>query len=99
MRWGLVGLPIQVMSGIENALWDLKGKALGVPVYELLGGLAQEKLRLYASAYASVWPVEKTAVLANACGYLKSLRIGARNMPAFGEVESFLRSKGWEGLS
>jgi L-alanine-DL-glutamate epimerase-like enolase superfamily enzyme len=61
MRWGLVGLPIQVMSGIEMALWDLKGKALKVPVYELFGGLAQKRLRLYASAYASPWPPEKTA--------------------------------------
>lgn len=61
MRWGLIGLSLQVMSGIENALWDLKGKALGVPVYELLGGLGQDRLRLYASAYACVWPPEKTA--------------------------------------
>jgi len=61
MRWGLMGLPIQVMSGVEMALWDLKAKALGLPAYELLGGLAQHRLRLYASAYASVWPPEKTA--------------------------------------
>ena len=61
MRWGLTGLSIQVMSGIDMALWDLKGKAMKVPVYELLGGLGQERLRLYASAYASPWPVKKTA--------------------------------------
>ena len=60
LRWGLVGLPLQVMSGIEMALWDLKGKALEVPAYELLGGLAQDRLRLYASAYASVLPISKT---------------------------------------
>lgn len=35
------------MSGIEQALWDIKGKALGVPVYELLGGAAREKVRVY----------------------------------------------------
>jgi galactonate dehydratase len=35
------------ISGIEQALWDIKGKALGVPVYELLGGLAREKVRVY----------------------------------------------------
>ena len=61
MRWGLSGLSIQVMSGIEMALWDLKGKALKVPVYELLGGLAKQRQRLYASVYASPWPVEETA--------------------------------------
>ena len=36
------------MSGIEQALWDIKGKALGVPVYELLGGAVKDKLRMYA---------------------------------------------------
>ena len=36
------------MSGIEQALWDVKGKALGVPVYELLGGAVRDRLRMYA---------------------------------------------------
>lgn len=36
------------MSGIEQALWDIKGKALGVPVYELLGGAVRDKLQCYA---------------------------------------------------
>ena len=35
------------ISAIDTALWDVKGKALGVPAYELLGGLAREKVRLY----------------------------------------------------
>ncbi|MCF0238257.1 MAG: galactonate dehydratase [Sphaerochaetaceae bacterium] len=37
-----------VVSGIEMALWDIKGKALGVPVYELLGGLARDRLKVYS---------------------------------------------------
>lgn len=36
------------MSGIEQALWDIKGKALGVPVYELMGGAVRDKLQVYA---------------------------------------------------
>ena len=36
------------LSGIEQALWDIKGKALDVPVYELLGGAAREKIRVYS---------------------------------------------------
>ena len=36
------------MSGIEQALWDIKGKALGVPVYELLGGAVRDRLHMYA---------------------------------------------------
>lgn len=37
------------ISGVELALWDLKGKALGVPVYELLGGLHRDRVRVYAT--------------------------------------------------
>ncbi|UDM52719.1 galactonate dehydratase [Cupriavidus sp. MP-37] len=36
------------ISGIEQALWDIKGKVLGIPVYELLGGPVRNKVRLYA---------------------------------------------------
>jgi len=35
------------LAGIDQALWDIKGKALGVPVYELLGGPVREKVRVY----------------------------------------------------
>ena len=38
------------ISGIDMALWDLKGKALGVPVYELLGGPTRTRVRVYAHA-------------------------------------------------
>lgn len=35
------------IGGIDQALWDIKGKAYGVPVYQLLGGLARTKVRVY----------------------------------------------------
>src|SRR5271156_5222574 len=38
------------LSGIDMALWDIKGKALGVPVYELLGGPTRDRVRVYAHA-------------------------------------------------
>lgn len=40
---------MSAISAIDIALWDIKGKALGVPVYELLGGKTREKVRVYAS--------------------------------------------------
>lgn len=40
---------MSAISAIDIALWDIKGKALGVPVYELLGGLTRDKVRVYAS--------------------------------------------------
>ncbi len=39
---------MSAISGIDQALWDIKGKALGAPVYELLGGAVREKVRVYA---------------------------------------------------
>jgi len=38
---------MSAISGIDQALWDIKGKALGVPVYELLGGHVREKMNIY----------------------------------------------------
>jgi galactonate dehydratase len=38
------------ISGIEHALWDIKGKSLGVPVYQLLGGKCRDRVRVYQSA-------------------------------------------------
>lgn len=39
------------LSAIETACWDIKGKALGVPLYALLGGRVHEKLRVYANGW------------------------------------------------
>ncbi len=46
---GRRGIVIAAMSGIDIALWDIKGKMAGAPVYKLLGGY-QKKIRAYASA-------------------------------------------------
>lgn len=43
---------IFAITGIENALYDIAGKALGVPVYKLLGGKFRDKIRLYADCHA-----------------------------------------------
>ena len=43
------GINAQAIAAIENALLDIKGKALGVPVYDLLGGAIRDRLELYWS--------------------------------------------------
>lgn len=42
------GVLMSAISGIDQALWDIKGKALGVPVYELLGGKCHDKMKVYS---------------------------------------------------
>lgn len=38
---------MSAIAGIDQALWDIKGKVLGVPVYQLLGGACRERIRIY----------------------------------------------------
>ena len=46
------GMYIAVLSAVESALWDLAGKALGMPVYQLLGGKVRDKIRVYCDTGA-----------------------------------------------
>ncbi|WEF31921.1 galactonate dehydratase [Pseudoduganella chitinolytica] len=39
---------MSAIAGIDQALWDIKGKALGVPVYQLLGGLVRDRMKMYS---------------------------------------------------
>ncbi|MGH3430650.1 MAG: mandelate racemase/muconate lactonizing enzyme family protein, partial [Mycobacteriales bacterium] len=49
------GLVTSLISGIDIALWDLKGKALGRPIHDLLGGSVRESVALYTHADAVSW--------------------------------------------
>ncbi len=42
------GVHMSALAGIDQALWDIKGKALGVPVSELLGGPVRDRIRVYS---------------------------------------------------
>ncbi len=48
------GIAWKAMSGIDSALWDIRGKALNAPVWQLLGGKMRDTLRLYWSHCGSV---------------------------------------------
>ena len=61
------------MSAIDIALWDIKGKALGVPVYQLLGGKIRDELRTYASQLQFGWGnAEKKEILITPEQYAKA---------------------------
>ena len=42
------GVMMSAIAGIDQALWDIKGKVFGVPVYQLLGGKCREKMKVYS---------------------------------------------------
>lgn len=54
--WARVGVGAAVISAVEAALWDLAGKAEGVPVHELLGGPLYSRLPAYATGGPANWP-------------------------------------------
>lgn len=59
-----MGSEICAASAIETALWDIKGKKCGAPVYELLGGKVKEKIPAYVS---DVYWQENAGAMVNAC--------------------------------
>ena len=42
------GVMMSALSGIDQALWDIKGKVFGAPAYELMGGRCREQMRVYS---------------------------------------------------
>lgn len=62
-RYGRRGAALHAISGADIALWDLRGKALGKPVYELFGGARRDSVRAYASYLFGATP-DETAELA-----------------------------------
>jgi galactonate dehydratase len=46
-RWGGNGVELRALSALDAALWDILGQALGVPIYQLLGGLAHDSIPTY----------------------------------------------------
>lgn len=55
---GRFGIGFHAMSGIDMALWDIKGKKLGLPIWKLLGGGFLKKIRCYASSLFGNTPDE-----------------------------------------
>jgi galactonate dehydratase len=52
---------IHALGALDMALWDIKGKALGVPIYELLGGLTRQYVECYSTGFPSKGSLKETA--------------------------------------
>jgi L-alanine-DL-glutamate epimerase-like enolase superfamily enzyme len=64
---GRRGIALHALSGIDIALWDIKGKAEGKPVHELLGGAVHDRVRAYASMLMPDTPEETAERVAKLC--------------------------------
>lgn len=75
--WAKGGGPVVFggMSAIDIACWDIKGKALGQPIYQLLGGKTNESLRTYASQIQFGWDREQFHSLAEPKAYAEAAQI------------------------
>ena len=60
---------LHAVGALDLALWDVKGKALGVPVYELIGGLTRDHIECYSTAFPSKGSIRETARACIEAGY------------------------------
>jgi galactonate dehydratase len=85
--WGQGGGPVVYggMSTIDEALWDIKGKALGRPIYDLLGGKVRDTIHVYANGwYSGEWAPGNNRVPATPEDY--------------GEIAAEVVALGYDGL-
>ncbi len=97
--WGKGGGTIfyAAVSALEQAMWDIKGKDLGVPVYELFGGRQRDRLHIYAndwadSGYESIEALARRASEVVADGY-DALKMYPLNQPDEKKVNYHLKNR------
>lgn len=75
--WARGGGPVVfgAMSAIDIACWDIKGRALGQPIYQLLGGKTNDNLRTYASQLQFGWDKDKQFKLSAPEEYAEAAKI------------------------
>ena len=61
-QYGMKGITLHCISGVEIALWDIIGKYRNLPVYEMLGGLCRDKVKAYASLLRYQKPEEVASI-------------------------------------
>jgi L-alanine-DL-glutamate epimerase-like enolase superfamily enzyme len=76
---------IHGLGALDLALWDIKGKALGVPVYELLGGLTRNYVECYSTGFPRQGSTEETARACIEFGFraFRTSVVGARDNGPF----------------
>ena len=70
------------LSGIEQAMWDILGKSLGVPVYQLLGGACRDRIRMYAHCGGNTPEEAAASARARVAEGYTALKTGVGRSPA-----------------
>lgn len=84
----VAGTIYNAITGIEMALWDLTGKALGVPIYRLLGGKFRDKIRIYADCHAGESLESLDAVLHSRPASWARSRVDGAEPKSFFDIEA-----------
>jgi len=96
---GRFGVGLHAMSGIDLALWDIKGKKLGMPVWKLLGGGFRHKIRCYASVLFGNTPEETREIASRLAGQgFTAVKFGWGPMGEDAATDVALVAKAREGL-
>lgn len=82
---------LHALGAIDMALWDLKAKALGVPLYQLIGGAAREHVECYATGFPSKGTLRETARACVEAGY-RAFRIGPADANPWDRFETTQRT-------
>jgi L-alanine-DL-glutamate epimerase-like enolase superfamily enzyme len=91
-RFGRRGVAISAISGIDIALWDIMGKALNAPVYDLLGGKTRDEIQVYASRMYALKDLD--ALKDEARGYVKEGFTMLKQRFGFGPADGVKGMKG-----
>jgi len=70
------------LSGVEQAMWDILGKSLGVPVYQLLGGAVRDRIRMYAHCGGATPEEAASSARARVEAGYTALKTGVGKVPA-----------------
>jgi galactonate dehydratase len=82
---------VHALGALDVALWDLKGKALGVPVYQLLGGQSRDYVECYSTGFPAKGTPREVAKACIDAGF-RAYRISTRGTPVYDRFEDVQRT-------
>lgn len=91
VRFGRRGVVMAAISAVDIACWDIMGKALGQPVYNLLGGKTRERIRAYASRCYAMEDLD--ALAEEAKGYVAQGFTAIKQRFGFGPIDGIAGMK------